>query len=186
MRVLSLALTNQASFEEVCSLLGPDGLGLLDNIGLNILGGGKEDTGEGQRFYQLTFAPGMRRRDRPSLFDFGDLSSGTRRIIRIIVSLLFDHSSVMLLEHPEDDIHAGLLHKLIDILRVYSDRCQLIIASHSAAVFDVLEAKSVRLVTMSDGETKVRALTAEELDAARKYLEEEGTLSEFLEVVGED
>jgi hypothetical protein len=59
----------------------------------------------------------------------------------------------------------------------------LIIASHSAVVFDTLDPKSVRLVTMSEGETKVRPLTAEELDAARKYLEEEGTLSDFLEVV---
>ena len=40
-----------------------------------------------------------------------ELSTGTQRIIRLIVSLIFDQSSVMLVEHPEDGIHGGLLRQ---------------------------------------------------------------------------
>jgi len=184
MRLLHVALDRQADFEEIRSLLGPDGLGLLANIDARTFEGrGKEGKKGGQKFYWLTFAPAMQGSDTARHFGFEDLSSGTRRIVRMIVSLIFDQSAIMLLEHPEEGIHRGLLRKLIDVLRTYSGRCQLIIASHSAVVFDTLDPKSVRLVTMSEGETKVRPLTAEELDAARKYLEEEGTLSDFLEVV---
>jgi hypothetical protein len=187
MRLLHVALERQEDFDEIRSLLGPDGLGLLDDVDLRTYEGrDKEGKKDGQKFYWLGFVPSMQGGDSGRPFGFEDLSSGTRRITRMIVSLIFDQSTVMLLEHPEDGIHRGLLRKLIDVLRAYSDRCQLIIASHSAVVFDTLDPKSVRLVTMSDGKTGVRVLTPEELDAARKYLEEEGTLSDFLEVVEED
>ena len=89
----------------------------------------------------------------------------------------------MLLEHPKDGIHRGLLRKLIDVLRNYSDQTQLIASSHSPVVFNALNPGSVRLVTMEDGETKVRALSPEEANVVSKYLEEEGSLSDFLETV---
>ena len=89
----------------------------------------------------------------------------------------------MLLEHPEDKIHPGLLRKLIGLLQTYSDETQVIIASHSAAVFNSLGPESLRLVTMEEGETKARALSPDEIDVVGKYLEEEGSLSDFLETV---
>ena len=92
----------------------------------------------------------------------------------------------MLLEHPEDKIHPGLLRKLIDLLRNYADESQLIVASHSPAVFNSLGPDSIRLVTMDQGETKARAFSPSEIGIVGNYLEEEGSLSDFLETVEEE
>ena len=116
---------------------------------------------------------------------FNALSAGTQRIVRLIVSLIFDQSSVMLIEHPEDSIHRGLLRKVIDVLQGYSDQHQMILSSHSAVVFDTLDPMAVRLVTMENDATKVRKLTPDELRAAKLFMEEEGSLSDFIETVEE-
>ena len=93
---------------------------------------------EGERqnvkWYWLAFEPNP----HSGSLDFEDLSAGTRRLIRLLVSLIFDQSNVMLVEHPEDSIHRGLLIKLLDILRGYSDQSQLILSSHSSVVFNTL------------------------------------------------
>ena len=115
-----------------------------------------------------------------------ELSLGTRRLFRIIVSMIYEKSSVLLLEHPEDGIHAGLLNKLIPLLKTYADPAQFVITSHSSNVFDQLEAQDIRLVTMEDGDTHVRALTEKETQIAQKFMSKEGSLSEFLETVQED
>jgi predicted ATPase len=91
----------------------------------------------------------------------------------------------MLLEHPEDGIHRALLRKLIDLLQTYSDQTQLIVASHSSIVFNTLDPGAIRLVTMEEDGTQVRALTAEELQVAGRFLEEEGSLSDFIETIDE-
>jgi predicted ATPase len=92
----------------------------------------------------------------------------------------------MLLEHPEDGIHRAPLRKLIDLLQGYSDRSQLIVASHSAAVFNTVTPDVIRLVTIEQGTTKVRALTQREAHAAARFLDEEGSLADFIETVAED
>ena len=92
----------------------------------------------------------------------------------------------MLLEHPEDGIHRGLLGKLIDVLQTYSIQSQLIISSHSSVVFNMLHPGSVRLVTSWEGNTRVRPLTPDELTLAGRFLEEDGAFSDFLESVSED
>ena len=97
--------------------------------------------------------------------------------------MIFDHSSVMLIEHPEDGIHRGLTRKLFGLLRSYSDPIQMIMSSHSDLVLNELrdETGAVRLVLMEDGVTKAHALTPEQSEQARKYIDEDGTFSEFIE-----
>ena len=66
----------------------------------------------------------------------------------------------MLVEHPEDSIHQGLLRKLLGVLRTYSGQSQLILSSHSSVVFNTLDPRAIRLVTMEEGNTKVRSADA--------------------------
>jgi hypothetical protein len=187
MRLLHLVLTQDRRFEELKQLLGPNGLGLIDSIRPRVftVGETKDQTDDLTNLYQLTFRPVMHAETSERHFSFGELSFGTRRVIRILVSLIFDSPLVMLLEHPEDGIHRGLLRKLLGVLDSYSDSTQLIITSHSSVVFNTLTPASVRLVTMEDGFTRVRPLNANELSAVGRYLEEEGTLADFLETVGD-
>lgn len=183
-RLLHLSLASKPQFEEIVGLLGPNGLGLVDQITMRDLGSPKatDRKGETNKWYWLGFQPGL----QSNWFSLNDLSAGTQRIIRLIVSLIFDQSAVMLVEHPEDSIHRGLLRKLLGVLQTYSDQSQLIVSSHSSAVFDTLDPKAIRLVTMEEGATKVRALTSEELHAAGRFMEEEGSLSDFIDTVEVD
>ncbi len=179
MRLLHLFQTNAVLPQEIHDLLGSTGLGLVKDIRMDSFK--SPDDPQKIFYYFFLFQP-----SEQSFFYFSSLSAGTQRIIRLIVSLLFDQSSVMLIEHPEDTIHRGLLRKVIDVLQGYSDQHQLIISSHSPVVFDTLDPKAVRLVTMEDDVTKVRALTSEELRAAKLFMEEEGSLSDFIETVEEE
>jgi predicted ATPase len=183
LRLMHMSLAMPEQWDELRSLLGPNGLGIVDDIRVEPLwthfGAA---TLKDSQFHSVDFMPssiGQR------YLKYRDLSEGTRRVIRILLALLFDRPSVMLLEHPEDTIHPGLLRKLISLLRTYSDETQVIIASHSPAVFNSLEPGSVRLVTLEEGETKVRPLSPEETSIAGRYLEEEGSLADFLETVEE-
>ena len=138
-------------------------------------------------YYFVDFQPGNGWEGvlSPSL-PFDKLSAGTRRILRILVSFFYDRNSLYLFEQPEDAIHPGLLRKLIGLLRSYDDRGQLIMASHSSDLFDVLKPEEVRLVTMQGGETKVRGLTESELASAKRFINEEGSLSDYLDLLETD
>jgi predicted ATPase len=115
------------------------------------------------------------------LFRLSQLSVGTRRVLQIMVSLLFDKRSLMLIEHPEDSIHPGLLRKLISILGTYSFETQVLFTTHSPTVLDILKPEEIQLATATDGRTSVRKLSPDELDRAKGFLENEGSLSDFLE-----
>jgi predicted ATPase len=179
-RLLKLRLSGDPRFQEILDLLGPNGLNLIDDYELSRPPEDSKDNKDA--VYQFRFQPSS----QSEYFPPSSLSTGTQRIIRLVVSLVFDQSSVMLIEQPEDSIHRGLIRKIIAIMRAYSQQTQVIIASHASVIFDLLEPKDIRLVTMQEGKTRVRALTAEEIDAAKLFMEEQGTLSEFLETVEED
>jgi hypothetical protein len=183
LRLLHLSLVNPGQLDEVKALVGRNGLELVDGIDVHSFTppGQIARQEETDKLHVFGFQPSHQQR----YFRLGDLSAGTQRIIRLIVSLIFDKSAVMLVEHPEDTIHRGLLRKLIDLLRAYSDQSQLILSSHSSVVFNTLDPTAIRLVTMEDGNTRVRPLTGDELSAAGKFMEEEGSLADFIETVEE-
>lgn len=193
MRLLHLSATPDDRFDEIKRLLSADGLGIIEDIRVEELAP-RSASGSSDRpdFYWIRFKPatgsqsGQPLRARTRYFDFRDLSSGTQRVVRTLVSLIFDKPAVMLLEHPEDGIHRGLLRKLIGTLKSYSDQTQLILSSHSSIVFNMLELDAVRLVTMSDGETRVRRLSGREVQAAGRYLDVDGTVADFLETIEEE
>jgi len=92
----------------------------------------------------------------------------------------------LLLEQPEDGINVGLLHKIIPLLKSYSDQGQFILASHSPEVLNRLEPQEIRLVTMKNGITYLRSLDKTDIATAHQFIREPGTLSDFLETIPED
>lgn len=176
--------------EEFMSIIGPGGIGLIDKfdvsfVKLNPLHSILDDldaSGPTQLYYP-NFTPSDTMGGAGRSFAFPDLSVGTRRVIEIITSLLFDKRSVMLWEHPEDSIHPGLLRKLIDILRTYSSKTQMIFTTHSPEVLDILAPEEVLLVTAPGGKTEARKLSSIEISRAKKFLSNDGSLSEFLEPI---
>jgi predicted ATPase len=185
LKILNLHLTNKERFDELTSLAGENGLGLIQSISIAEfefpvnLPDGKNGIQRSDKVYFIRYTPYGHR--EKAFFSFEDLSFGTKRILHFLVSLLYDSASVALVEQLEDGIHQGLLNKLISLIRSYADDSQFILASHSEAVFDTLQPHEIRIVELADGQTEVRELNAQEIGAAKSYLEADGSLSEFLQ-----
>lgn len=191
LKLLDLFLEKRERFEELQSLIGSDGLDIIRKIlitpfDLPVSGSqGGESNAELKitKYYFVEFSPVNHPDGRG--FPFSCLSYGTRRVVRLLTSLLFDGATVSLIEQPEDGIHAGLLHKLIPILRSYANPGQFLITSHSSEVLNRVSPNEVRLVDLGEGVTTVRALNAVELDNACRFMKNDGPLSDFLESVQE-
>ncbi|WP_247682164.1 ATP-binding protein [Burkholderia sp. Tr-862] len=188
MRVIKLFLENPKKLEELQSLLGDDGLGLVRRIDVQRIETHLDDSAddahqdangsdEKRYLYFIRFSPC----GQTGFFSFDSLSFGTKRVIQLVASMLVDQASVALIEQPEDGIHPGLLHKLTPLLRTYAEDNQFILASHAPGVLDRLEPKEIRLVEMTESGTTVRALSSDELSIAHDYLADDGPLSDFLE-----
>lgn len=186
MQLVHMSQAMPTEFDELKQLVGDQGLSILSDITIEpfVLPLQKEtpETVRQNTFYFLNFLPTDQRKHRT----YKDLSFGTRRQLQILVSMLFDKSSVMLIEQPEDGIHPGLLHKLIPLLKSYTNPAQVILASHSPIVFNRLTPQEIRLVEMRDGATTVRALTADEVVGAQRYISEDGPLSDYIETIQEN
>jgi len=188
MRILHMYLERPDQFRELLSLLGHEGLGLIDDMSvrkIELPEKQKEHADVGNRVYYFVYFKPSEGAEM-QMFDFSDLSIGTRRVVRILVSMIFDGSTVLLMEQPEDAIHSNLMKRLTGVLKSNADPIQFIFASHSSDVFNKLSPDEVRLVTMKKGVTSVRALTQHEHDAARNFIANEGSFADFLETVEEN
>lgn len=177
-------------FEELRALLGGTGIGLLDDIAFSkheVRSDNRKSTSEitDHSFLFLNFIPFANTEDSQE-FSFDDLSFGTKRIISLFTSMLYDGSSVSLIEQPEDGIHPGLLDKVTSMLKTYSNHAQFMLTTHSPTVLNRLTPEEVYLVSMDDGATQVRHLTEQEISAAENYMKNDGPLAEFLESIEED
>jgi len=190
--IIEMKEDREESFFELNSLIGPSGIGLLEEIQViahKFLAPSASPSAfsekEENTYYFVRFHIANGGSENPG-YALQDLSFGTIRLIYLLVSLLYDRATVSLVEQPEDGIHAALVDKLIPLLRQYAINAQFLIASHSAAVLNRATPLEIRLVNMSNGHTDARALSKNELAAAQSYLEEDGPLSDFLTSLGED
>jgi predicted ATPase len=114
---------------------------------------------------------------------YHDLSFGTKRILHALIAILYETSSVILLEQPEDGIHPGLLTRFTNLLLSYTDPMQLILASHSSAVINIIGAENIRIVQAPKGETEVHGFSDDELVRARQYVSTTGQLADFVRIL---
>ncbi|WP_437877537.1 AAA family ATPase [Sorangium sp. So ce513] len=112
--------------------------------------------------------------------DFGYLSDGTLRVVEILVNLIDSSEVVLLIEEPETAIHPGLLRKLLAELDAYSSNRQIVISTHSPFVVDWALPSEIRLVERVACRTNVRALSESEAARVAAYLEDDGTLGEYI------
>ncbi|MGE0479855.1 MAG: AAA family ATPase [Phycisphaerae bacterium] len=185
-RLVEMHLKSDPSLDELKRILGDDGLGLIADIRIQDFAvpmPRRSDPDALEKAYAISFVPcdSIAGAGRP--FSLTGLSAGTWRIVRFLTYLLFDRSTCMLVEQPEDSIHAGLLSKLIDILRTYSDRTQFVCTTHSPRVTNLVGATGIRIVTADSGRTAVMELSPQDVEASQAYVAEEGTLAEFLEML---
>lgn len=198
-RLIQLAIERPDDYEELKSLIGPQGLSIIKDVTLIYVSLSADDKDPLPKSGRVTpdiknllnpndiyivcnFHVASEEEDSGS-YQYQDLSFGTRRLIRLFTHMIYDRNSVMLLEQPEDGIHPGLLHKVIPQLRAYADSRQFMLASHSAEIFNRVTPQEIRLVELTGAGTIVRALSGPELEAASDYLKSEGSLADFIRLM---
>ena len=94
------------------------------------------------------------------------LSDGTLRFLCLLAILCHPQPPPLVcIEEPELGLHPDVLPGLAELLREASERCQLIVTTHSDAIVDKLTdaPESVVVVEKEDGQTKMKRLDRREL-----------------------
>lgn len=126
---------------------------------------------------------------------FSSLSDGTKRLFYILaeVSDLYDLEignlkfvetikkyrppRIVLLEEPELGIHPHQFQKLMEFLKIESEKKQIMISTHSPQALDVLNENELDRIIIAYNEegdsTKLRHLTKAEMSKAKQYIKED-------------
>ena len=99
------------------------------------------------------------------------LSDGTLRYLCLLAILCHPKPPPLVcIEEPELGLHPDILPTLADLLRVASERCQLIVTTHSDVLVDAMtdSPEDVIVCEKLDGMTNLRRLSAPDL---RPWLE---------------
>lgn len=168
--ITSMYESQRERYDEFVALLC--NLGVVREVSVEIYEDPREEPSAGQR------------RDFASvLFDglnIGFQSDGTLRVAEIVRLLLRPNATCLLIEEPETAVHPGLLSKLLALMDSYGYDRQIIVSTHSPQVVDWCEPEQLRLVERVDGNTQVRSLDPADLGRVKRYLQDEGTFSDFV------
>ena len=176
-------------YEEFLSVIGPDGIGLVDEITFQeILTSSVE--------HRVRSGGQVRELKREKLlvipqFTIGanalspsQLSEGTFKTITLLFYVMTERSSSLLIEEPEVCVHQGLLSSIVELIKTYSKQKQIIVSTHSDFVLDKIDPQNVYVVSRDPTEgTRVRniakTMSHDDLVALKEYLETEGNLGEY-------
>jgi len=176
-------------YRQFMDIVGPRGLRLIDaltfrevptsSIDYSVRVGGKVET---RRRHKLLVIPQFklgRQKLSPN-----QLSEGTFKTLALLFHVITEDSTVLLIEEPEVCVHHGLLASILELVKSYSQRKQMILSTHSDYVLDHVGPENVYRVTFdkSSGTSAShirKTMTAKEYSALREYLQQEGNLGEY-------
>jgi hypothetical protein len=118
--------------------------------------------------------------------NIGLLSDGTLRVFQILVALIDPQTKLLLLEEPEIAIHPGLLGRLLEEVDAYSTDRQILLSTQSPQVVSWAKPDSLRLVERVNVATRARGLDEEECSRIAQYLDDQGTLGDYVYAGGLD
>ena len=180
---------NSKAFSEYLSIVGRNGIGLIDTIKfpkipipsneVEIRTGGKIVKRKVPREFVAPLFIVNNTKLSPN-----QLSEGTFRSLALVFYLSTDRSRLLLVEEPEVCVHHGLLASVIELVKSYAEKKQIVMSTHSDFVLDHVQPGSVFLVKNERGKgTTVRhlpkALTNKGYIALREYLSGTGNLGEY-------
>lgn len=178
-----------SDYEQFFNVVGPNGIRLIDKIDFKeiltssieytVKSGGKVQQRKREKMLVIPQFTIGRNELSPS-----QLSEGTFKTITLLFYLMTEQSSALLIEEPEVCVHHGLLSSIVELIKTYSEKKQIIISTHSDFVLDQVAPRNVYKVTRASEEgTTVnqiaRTISARELTALKRYLETEGNLGEY-------
>jgi predicted ATPase len=112
-------------------------------------------------------------------FESFNMSDGTLRALGLLMAV-YQHPtpSLAVIEEPEATIHPGALGAILDLLRHASRRMQVIVTTHSPEVLDAkwIEDQHLRIVSWSEGATRVTPISEASRKALKQHLMGAGEL----------
>jgi predicted ATPase len=180
---------NKSEFDEFMSLVGSEGIGLVDAIEY-------AEIDVPSNTYQVVTGGRVRRQEVkrvlviPNVTIGGNklspnqLSEGTFKTLGILFYIITDKSRLLLLEEPEVCVHHGLLASIMEIIKSFSYKKQIVISTHSDFVLDALDPSNVFVVrNYSQKGTVVKhvpsSMSARDYKALKQYLSSTGNLGEY-------
>jgi ABC-type lipoprotein export system ATPase subunit len=180
---------NDNDYKEFLSVIGKDGLNLISTINYREIvisrsrvevktGGRSVKKNIEEKIVVPTFGVGGNR------LSPNQLSEGTFKTVALVFYLITDSGRFLLIEEPEVCVHHGLLSSIIELIKDFSERKQIIVTTHSDYVLDRLSPLNVFLVKnyKTKGtiiESIPKTLSANGFRALREYLDKTGNLGEF-------
>lgn len=180
---------NGEEFQEYLSIVGPDGIGLIEDIefkevktsssNVSVMAGGKVKTREK---INLLVVPGFT--IAAQTLSPSQLSEGTFKTLALVFYLVTDRGSMLMIEEPEVCVHHGLLNSVIELIQIYSKEKQIFISTHSDAVLDHISLENVYVVRNERKNGTVvnnisQKMSRSEISSLKEYLAYEGSLGEF-------
>jgi len=110
------------------------------------------------------------------------LSDGAKRLFYLITQCLSIDDGLVLIEEPELGIHPHQLYGLMEFIKEQSADKQIIISTHSPIVLDILspdELNRINIVKLTEEGTQFYKLDEEQINTAKKYMNEVGELSYY-------
>lgn len=112
-------------------------------------------------------------------FESFNMSDGTLRALGLLMAV-YQHPtpSLTVIEEPEATIHPGALGAILDLLKAASGKMQVIVTTHSPEVLDAkwIEDRHLRIVSWSEGATRVTPISEASRMALREHLMGAGEL----------
>jgi ABC-type multidrug transport system ATPase subunit len=113
--------------------------------------------------------------------NIGLLSDGTLRLLSILIDIINSTpTSTLIIEEPEIRIHPGMLAKLLNEIESYTYGQNLILSTHSPQVVSWTQPDKINVVYRENDRTFVRKLANNEIESIVAYLNEEGSLGDWV------
>lgn len=112
-------------------------------------------------------------------FEAFSMSDGTLRILGLLTAVFQRPApSVLVIEEPEATIHPGALGAVLDLLRLASEKMQVIVTTHSPELLDAkwIGDAHLRTVNWEHGATRVGTLSSASRQALQSHLMGAGEL----------
>lgn len=177
-------------FEVFVSVVGKDGIGLIENFTFTEMTASKVDISvrvqgkiHKRNKENIIVVPHIQMNES-TLLSPSQLSEGTFKTLGMIFYLMTGKNTLILLEEPEVCIHHGLLASIIELIKICSKDKQVVVSTHSDYVLDSLAPESIHVVK-KDKECGVSVtplksfLSPNDKSALKQFLETEGNLGEF-------
>jgi predicted ATPase len=127
----------------------------------------KAGTAAGRRIVQFLQSAGG---TKPNRFEIGDMSDGTLRSLAILLALRQKPTPALVcIDEIEDSVHPSALAVLLDAVEASTERCQVLLTSHSpeALAHHAVTAGRVRVVDWNAGKSEIFRLSKGAAEAAR-------------------